>query len=67
MNINYQAFKLYGVSVQDYFDWCDKKKKSAYLPATKRDFFSRLSSGRLVKDKITGKLLEKRPRRKQSF
>ena len=67
MNINNQAFAAHGVTVQDYLDWCEKKKWQAYKSSTKREFFARLTDGRLVKDKSTGKLLEKRVKRKKVF
>ena len=64
MNINKQAFDLHGVTVKDYLDFCEKKGWQSYKPSSKRAFFERLETGRLVKDKLTGKLLEKRPRKK---
>lgn len=57
--INKQAFKLAGVTEKDYKQWCLTNKKSAYKSSTKADFFARIQDGRLVKDKITGKLIKK--------
>lgn len=63
MNINKQAFKLRGVTVEDYFKWCKDKKKTKSSTKTMEDFFTRLDEGRLVKDAATGRLLTKRRRK----
>ena len=65
MNINKQAFEIRGVTVEDYLKYCEKKKWQAYKPSSKKAFFERLDTGRLVKDAKTGELLEKKPRKKK--
>ena len=59
MKVNNQAFKLAGVTLDDYNKWCDENKKPRYLPQTKKEFFTRIHDGRLVKDK-DGNLIKKR-------
>lgn len=63
MNINKQAFKLRGVTVEDYFGWCEKKKIARASSKSMQEFFTRLDDGRLVKDPATGRLLNKRRRK----
>jgi hypothetical protein len=65
MNINTQAFALRNVTVKQYLEWCELKKKPAYLASTKKEFFERIDSGKIVKDE-NGHLIEKRPRKKAS-
>lgn len=60
---NATALKMYGVTQQDYNDWCKATGKPTYSNATKRNFFTRLREGRLVKDKY-GKLIRKNRKRK---
>ena len=64
MNVNKQAFALRGVTVEDYIAWCNKKNRKKSYSSNKKEFFSRLDDGRLVKDPRTGELKEKRPRRR---
>ena len=54
-----QAFQLVGVTEADYRKWCKENKKSYYKPEVKAEFFSKIQSGRLVKD-ADGKLIKKR-------
>lgn len=62
--LNKQTLQLYGISEDDYLSWCEKTRKAAYKQSTKKEFFERLSDGRLVKDTNSGKLVNKRPRRR---
>lgn len=59
MKINKQAFQLAGVSEAEYRKWCKENKKPYYKAETKAEFFSKIQSGRLVKDS-DGKLVKKR-------
>lgn len=57
--MNKQVFLVAGITEKDYKQWCLDNKKPAYKASTKADFFARIQDGRLVKDKITGKLIKK--------
>jgi len=59
---NETALALYGVTLDDYFDWCKERGKAPYKASTKKDFFTRLREHRLVK--IDGKLVRKNRKRK---
>lgn len=65
MTVNQQAFKLAGVTEEEYKAWCKENKKPAYLKSSKADFFSRIHDGRLVRDE-SGKLIKKRRKNKSS-
>lgn len=60
MTMNRQAFASVGVTEEDYMNWCKKYKKSYYKPEVKREFFARISDGRLVRDTFTGELIKKK-------
>lgn len=57
--MNKQIYKIAGVTENDYKEWCKENKKQAYKIENKRDFFARLSDGRLVRDPLTRKLIRK--------
>ena len=59
MKINNNALKLWNVTMDDYLAWCKENKRASYLTKTKKEFFSKLRSGRLVKDS-NGHLVKKR-------
>ena len=60
---NATALKIYGVTQKDYEDWCKTTKRPSYSNATKREFFTRLREGRLVKN-VYGQLVRKNRKRK---
>lgn len=61
--MNKQIYKIAGVTEDDYKQWCKENKKQAYKLESKREFFARLSDGRLVRDPLTGKLIRKNKKR----
>lgn len=63
MSMNKQIFKAVGVTESDYKAWCKENKKVAYKAETKKEFFSRIQEGRLVKDS-KGHLIKKYKRNK---
>ena len=62
MKLNKNAFKISGVTEEEYFKWCKENKKPAYLTKTKTEFFARIQDGRLARD-AQGNLVKKRPRK----
>lgn len=64
MTLNQQAFKLAGVTEEEFKAWCKENKKPMYLKSSKAEFFARIHDGRLVRD-TDGKLIKKR--RKNNF
>jgi len=61
--MNKQIYKIAGVTENDYKQWCKENKRQAYKLESKREFFARLSDGRLVRDPLTGKLVRKNKKR----
>lgn len=58
MTLNKQAFKLAGVTIDEYKAWCKTVNKPAYRQETKEEFFARIQDGRLVRNS-EGKLVKK--------
>lgn len=48
--MNKNAFKIAGVSEKDYRVWCIENKKLYYKAEVKKEFFSKIQSGLLIKD-----------------
>lgn len=48
--MNKTVFELANVTEEEYYKWCRKNKKSAYLIDTKRDFFTKIQQGKLVRN-----------------
>ena len=62
MTIKKQALDLIGVSVEQYLDYCERYNLKPNFKKTRREFFKRVSEGRIVLDTRTGQLIAKRPR-----
>lgn len=60
MYINKQALDLIGITYDDYLNWCAENNKAPYKKKTRNDFFTAIKEGRIVIDKSTGKLINKR-------
>lgn len=58
-----QAFHITGVTKDEYLDWCKQNDKPSYKQETKKEFFYKIRTMRLVRDSITGKLVIKRIKR----
>lgn len=56
--MNKEAFKLAGVTEDDFRRWCKENKKPMYLQSSKTEFFARIQDGRLAKDN-QGKFVKK--------
>lgn len=64
--LNNQIKQLYGVTEEDYIAWCLKNNKQRSYKASVAKFVENLRTGRLVRDMTTGKLVVKKPRKKQT-
>ena len=64
--LNNQIRKLYGVTEEDYMQWCLKNNKQRSYKSSVAKCVEKLRTGRLVRDTITGKLVVKKPRKKQT-
>lgn len=58
VTLNADGLKISGVKESDYFAWCRSTGKPAYKLETKREFYWRIQTGRLVKDR-DGHLVKK--------
>ena len=63
MAINKSALQSVGVTEEDFKKWCEQTHRSTYSTASKKEFFSRIRTGRLAKN-AKGELVVKKPRRK---
>lgn len=59
--INKNALKLSNITEEEYKKWCKDNNKYFSKPATKKEFFLKIQSGKIVRDK-DGKIINK-PRR----
>lgn len=64
MYINQQALDIAGVTYQEYLNWCQLNNKAPYKKKTRKEFFKRITDERIIRDKHTGELVNKRPRNK---
>ena len=62
MTIKKQALDLIGVSLEQYLDYCERYNLKPNFKKTRREFFKKVSEGRIVLDTNTGQLVAKRPR-----
>lgn len=62
--INKQLCEMFNVTNDDYRQWCKDNKKAMYKTSSKKEFFERLSDGRLVKDKRSNQLVKQRKKSK---
>lgn len=60
MNISLHALDIIGVTPIEFIEWCNENNKPVYKNSTKIDFFKKVKEGRIVRDKKTGKLVNKR-------
>lgn len=58
-----QAFYITGTTYEEYLAWCKENNRPAYKQSSKREFFTKIRIGKLCRDNITGKLVNKRPRK----
>ena len=61
--MNKQIWTLIGTDESEYRQWCRANNKRIHDKASQSEFFSRIQSGRLVRDE-TGKLVKKRVKSK---
>lgn len=52
------AFVITGVTKEEYIKWCKENKKPSYKTETKKEFFSKIQQGKLIKDS-KGNLIKK--------
>lgn len=56
--INKQAFKLSGVTEEEYLQWCKDNGKCFSKVETRREFFQRIQANKLIKNednKVVGR------------
>ena len=58
-----QAFCITNTTKADYLEWCEKNSKPAYKAESKKEFFSKIKEGKLIRDSASGKLVVKRPKK----
>ena len=54
--MNRQVVSEVGITEEDYRKWCNKNNKPYYKPQIKKEFFTKIQEGKLVK--INGKIEE---------
>ncbi len=59
MTISKHALELVGVTVEEYLQWCFDNGFPSYKDSSKKEFFSRINECRIVRDKETGRLINK--------
>lgn len=60
MQISKQALAIVGVTIDDYLEWCLNNNKASYKNETKKEFFTKIKEGRIVRDNATKKLITKK-------
>ncbi len=59
MTISKQALELVGCTVEDYLQWCSDNGFPSYKESTKKEFFRRIQDNVIVRDRETGKLINR--------
>ena len=59
--MNKKGLDVANVSEKDFISWCKENHKAPSKASTKKEFFDKIISGKLVKDS-TGKLVKSRKR-----
>lgn len=54
--MNRQIIEEVGVSERDFLKWCKKNNKPSYKPEIKKEFFTKIQEGKLIK--VNGKIEE---------
>ena len=54
-----QTLSVLGVTVDEYKDWCKKNGKNDKKVSVRKDFIDRVLDGRIVKNSMTKKLINK--------
>ena len=56
--MNKKALDLAGVTEMEYYKWCRENHKTPYKTETKREFFSKIQQGKLVRNE-NGNIVKK--------
>ena len=59
-----KAFTITNTTKEEYLKWCKDNNLPSYKVSSKQKYFALIKDQKLVKERSTGKLLRKRPRRK---